>query len=38
MDVDETWNLDFDLVEQAVTPGTKAIIPVHFGGRIIDMD
>ncbi len=38
VDLDETWCLDADLVADAVTPKTKAIMPVHFGGHICDMD
>ncbi len=38
VDVDETWNLDLNAVEAAISPRTKAIVPVHFGGRICDMD
>jgi dTDP-4-amino-4,6-dideoxygalactose transaminase len=38
VDVDESWNMDPDLVEAAITDRTKAIMPVHFGGRICDMD
>ena len=38
VDVDESWCLDPDLIEEAITPRTKAIIPVHFGGRVCDMD
>ncbi len=38
VDVDDTWCLDPDLIEAAITPNTKAIIPVHFGGRFCDMD
>ncbi|GAB6280473.1 MAG: aminotransferase class I/II-fold pyridoxal phosphate-dependent enzyme [Thermovirga sp.] len=33
-----TLNIDPALVEKAVTPLTKAIIPVHFAGRPCDMD
>jgi perosamine synthetase len=33
-----TWNLDLDLLEQLVTPRTKAIIPVHLFGHPVDMD
>ncbi len=33
-----TLNIDPVLVEKAVTPLTKAIIPVHFAGRPCDMD
>jgi perosamine synthetase len=34
----ETWNLDLDLIEQLITPKTKAIIPVHLYGHPVDMD
>lgn len=37
-DVDDSWCIDPDAVEAAVTPRTKAIVPVHFGGRVADMD
>lgn len=33
-----TWNLDLDVIEQLVTPRTKAIIPVHLFGHPVDMD
>lgn len=33
----DTLCIDPKLVEQAVTPRTKAIIPVHFGGRSAEM-
>jgi len=33
-----TLCIDPDLVERAVTPRTRAIIPVHFGGRAAEMD
>lgn len=38
VDVDETWNIDPDRIEPAFTDRTKGIIPVHFGGRVCDMD
>lgn len=38
VDVDDTWNIDPNALEQATTERTKAIIPVHFGGFIADMD
>jgi dTDP-4-amino-4,6-dideoxygalactose transaminase len=33
-----TWTIDPDLVESAITPKTKAIIPVHLGHQMADMD
>jgi len=33
-----TWNLNLDLVEELITPKTKAIIPVHLYGHPVDMD
>ena len=33
-----TFNLNADLVEAAVTPRTKAIMPVHLFGQCVDMD
>jgi dTDP-4-amino-4,6-dideoxygalactose transaminase len=39
VDVDpETYCLDARLIEQAITPKTKAILPVHLGMRFADMD
>jgi len=38
VDVDSSWCMDPNLIEPAITPRTKAIMPVHFGGRICDMD
>lgn len=38
-DIDpETYNIDPDAVEAAITPKTKVIIPVHIGGCPADMD
>jgi len=38
-DVDRrTFNLDPDAVAKAITPRTRAIIPVHFAGRPCDME
>jgi UDP-4-amino-4-deoxy-L-arabinose-oxoglutarate aminotransferase len=38
VDIDPaTLNLDVDAVERAITPRTKAIIPVHFAGLACDM-
>ncbi len=36
--IPETLNMDPSLVEKAITPRTKAIIPVHVGGLPCDMD
>jgi dTDP-4-amino-4,6-dideoxygalactose transaminase len=39
VDVDpETYCLDAKLIEQVITPKTKAILPVHLGMRFADMD
>ncbi len=39
VDIDPaTFNLDPGLIEAAITPRTRAIIPVHFGGLAVDMD
>lgn len=39
VDVEEdTMNLDLDLVETAITPRARAILPVHLFGRPVDMD
>lgn len=34
----DTLNLDLDQLEHHVTPRTKAIMPVHYGGQPCDMD
>lgn len=34
----DTYNMDVRRVEAAVTPRTKAIIPVHMNGHAVDMD
>src|SRR5213078_4514786 len=34
----DTWTIDPDLVEAAVTPRTRAIMPVHLGQQMADMD
>ena len=34
----DTWCIDPDLVEAAITPKTKAIVPVHLGHHMADMD
>ena len=39
IDVDpDTYCMDAKLIEQAITPKTKAILPVHLGMRFADMD
>lgn len=39
VDVDlDTRNMDFDAVEAAIGPRTRAIMPVHFAGLPVDMD
>jgi L-glutamine:2-deoxy-scyllo-inosose/3-amino-2,3-dideoxy-scyllo-inosose aminotransferase len=35
---EDTWCIDPEKVEQAITPKTKAIIPVHLYGSFADMD
>src|SRR5256712_12336496 len=34
----ETWTIDPALVENAITPRTRAIMPVHLGHQMADMD
>jgi dTDP-4-amino-4,6-dideoxygalactose transaminase len=34
----DTFNIDPDQVRRKISPRTKAIIPVHFGGRACNMD
>lgn len=39
VDVDpDTYCMDAQLIERAITPKTKAILPVHLGMRFADMD
>lgn len=39
VDVDsETYNIDVDALEKAITPKTKAIVPVHLFGHVANMD
>jgi dTDP-4-amino-4,6-dideoxygalactose transaminase len=37
VDVRDDYNMDVDAFERAVTPKTKAVIPVHLNGRMADM-
>ena len=34
----DTFNIDPDAVEKAITPNTKAIVPVHLFGQVADMN
>jgi len=39
VDIDpQTYNIDVKQIEEAITKKTAAIMPVHFGGRPVDMD
>lgn len=39
IDIDpQTYNMDANAIEQAISPRTEAIMPVHFAGRPADMD
>jgi 8-amino-3,8-dideoxy-alpha-D-manno-octulosonate transaminase len=38
VDVDDTLTLDPKAVEQAITPRTKAVMPVHMCGAMADLD
>lgn len=39
VDVDpDTLNISLEAIEKAITPKTKVIIPVHYGGQPCDMD
>lgn len=38
VDVDATYNMDTTQLKAAITPRTKAIIPVHFTGLPVDLD
>ena len=38
VDIGYDLNMNADLIEKAITKKTKAIIPVHWTGRICDMD
>ena len=38
-DIDpDTFNIDPEAMERAITPRTKAVIPVHFAGQAADME
>ncbi|MDP3947218.1 MAG: DegT/DnrJ/EryC1/StrS family aminotransferase [bacterium] len=38
VDVGRDFNMDVKALEQALTPKTKAILPVHLNGRLCDME
>ncbi len=38
VDVKEDYNIDPDLIESKITNKTKAILPVHWAGRVCEMD
>ncbi len=38
IDVGNDFNMDMELLTTAITPKTKAIMPVHLNGRMCDMD
>ena len=38
VDIDDTYNMDVNRVADAITPRTRAIMPVHFTGLSVDLD
>lgn len=38
VDVSDDQNIDVSKIEEAIGPNTKAIMPVHWGGRMANMD
>lgn len=38
IEVGADYNMDADALKRAITPRTKAIMPVHLNGRLCDMD
>ncbi len=38
VDVKDDYNLDPDLIQNKITKKTKAIVPVHWAGRVCEMD
>ncbi len=38
VDIGDDHNMDPDAVEAAITPRTRALVPVHLNGRVCDMD
>jgi len=37
IDVGKDYNMDMDELERAITPRTRAVLPVHLNGRLCDM-
>ncbi|MFB0566231.1 MAG: DegT/DnrJ/EryC1/StrS family aminotransferase [Candidatus Aminicenantaceae bacterium] len=38
VDIKEDLNINADLIDEVITPKTKAILPVHFTGKLCNMD
>jgi UDP-2-acetamido-2-deoxy-ribo-hexuluronate aminotransferase len=38
VDIDDTYNIDADQIEEKINARTKAILPVHFTGRLANMN
>lgn len=38
VDVDDSYNIDVKKISAAITPRTRAILPVHFSGLAVDLD
>ncbi|HEY3743053.1 MAG TPA: DegT/DnrJ/EryC1/StrS family aminotransferase [Bryobacteraceae bacterium] len=38
VDIDRHYQISVDAIERAITPRTKAIIPVHYAGQAVDLD
>ena len=38
VDIDEHYQISVDAIERAITPRTRAIIPVHYAGQAADLD
>ncbi|HEY2012267.1 MAG TPA: aminotransferase class I/II-fold pyridoxal phosphate-dependent enzyme, partial [Bryobacteraceae bacterium] len=38
VDVDENSQISLSAIEQAITPRTRAIVPVHYAGQACDLD
>lgn len=38
VDVGKDYNMDVDAFAEAITPRTKAVVPVHLNGRVCNMD